>query len=120
MPKMSFYSRLLKKLTDDSRNKMINRFKNELKDLQNILNKIKELELFREQEINKIKNETKRELNMLDDKISDILDKLDVKLIALELRCRFCKKPHHFEKERELRLLAKEKIHENRKIKRRS
>ena len=48
MPKMSFYSRLLKKLTDDSRNKMINRFKNELKDLQNILNKIKELELFRE------------------------------------------------------------------------
>ena len=41
------------------------KFKDELKDLKNILNAIKELEIFREQEINEIKNETKRELNML-------------------------------------------------------
>ena len=74
MPKMSLYSGLLKKLKEDSRNTMIEKIKNELKDLKNMINKIKELELSREQEINKIKNETKRELNMLDDGISDILD----------------------------------------------
>ena len=64
----------------------------------------------REQEINEIKNETKRKLNMLDDEINDILEKLDVNLTTLELRCIFCEKPHDFEKERELRLSAKEKI----------
>ena len=58
---MSLYSGLLKKLKEDSRNTMIEKIKNELKDLKNMLNKIKELELSREQEINKIKNETKRE-----------------------------------------------------------
>ena len=64
------------------------RFKNELKDLKNMLNKIKELELLREQEINKIKNETKRELNILDDEISHILEKLYVNLTTLKLTCR--------------------------------
>ena len=64
------------------------RFKNELKDLKNMLNKIKELELLREQEINKIKNETKRELDILDDEISHILEKLYVNLTTLKLRCR--------------------------------
>ena len=54
---------------------------------------------------------------MLDDEISDILEKLDVNLITLELRCRFCKRPHDFEKDRELRLSAKEKINEIEKIK---
>ena len=48
------------------------KFKGELKDLKNILNAIKELEIFREQEINERKNETKRELNMLYHEISDI------------------------------------------------
>ena len=48
----------------------------------------------RGQEINKIKNETKRNLNMLDYEISDILEKLDVNLTTSELRCRFCKKTH--------------------------
>ena len=112
MPKMSLYSGLLKKLKEDSRNTMIEKIKNELKDLKNMLNKIKELELSREQEINKIKNETKRELNMLHDEISDILEKLDVNVTTLKLRCGFREKPHDFEKERELRLLAKEKINE--------
>ena len=42
------------------------------------MNEIKELELLREQEINEIKNETKRKLNILDDEISDILETLDV------------------------------------------
>ena len=64
----------------------------------------------REQEINEIKNETKRKLNMLDDEINDILEKLDVNLTTLELRCIFCEKPHDFEKERELRLSVEEKI----------
>ena len=52
---------------------MIEEFKDKLKDLKNILNKIKEPVLIREKEINEIKNETKRKLNMLDDEISDIV-----------------------------------------------
>ena len=44
---------------------------------------------------------------MLDEEINDILEKIDVNLTALELRCIFCEKPHDFEKERGLRLLAK-------------
>ena len=64
----------------------------------------------REQEKNEIKNDTKRKLNIADDEINDILEKLDVNLTTLELRCIFCEKPHDFEKERELRLSAKEKI----------
>ena len=71
----------------------------------------------REQEINEIKNETKRELNMLDDGISKIIEKLDVNLTNLELRSRFCKNSHNFEKERELRLLTKEKINETERLK---
>ena len=68
----------------------------------------------REQENNEIrkeiKNETKRKLNMLDDEISSILEKLDENLMTLELRCIFCEKPYNFKKESELRLSAKEKI----------
>ena len=52
---------------------MIEEFKDKLKDLKNLLNKIKEPVLIREKEINEIKNETKRKLNMLDDEISDIV-----------------------------------------------
>ena len=52
---------------------MIEEFKDKLKDLKNILNKIKEPVLIREKETNEIKNETKRKLNMLDDEISDIV-----------------------------------------------
>ena len=62
----------------------------------------------KEQEINEIKNQTKRKLNVLDDEISDVLEKLDVNAAILELRCIFCEKLHDFEEERELRLLAKE------------
>ena len=47
---------------------------------------------------------------MLDDETSDILEKLDVIVTTLKLRCRFCEKPHNFEKETELKLLSKEKI----------
>ena len=64
MPKMSFYSGILEKLKKCSRNMMIKKFKYEYKDLKNILNKIKELELLREEEIHKIKNVTKRELKI--------------------------------------------------------
>ena len=68
----------------------------------------------REQENNEIKkeikNETKRKLNMLDDEISSILEKLDENLTTLELRCIFCEKPYNCKKESELRLSAKEKI----------
>ena len=50
----------------------------------------KKLEPLRKQEKNKIKNETKRKLNMLDDEINDMLEKLDGNLTTLKLRCIFC------------------------------
>ena len=71
------------------RNKMIKEFKDELKSLKIILNEIKKLELLREQEMNKIRNDTKRKLNMSDDEISDISETLDVNLMTLVLRCKF-------------------------------
>ena len=90
----------------------IQKFRNQLKDLKNILNEIKKFELLRQQEITEIKNVTERELSMLNDEMSNVLDRLEVNLTTLELRCRFYEKPHEFEKERELRLSAKEKINE--------
>ena len=45
---------------------------------------------------------------MLDDKTNDILEKLDVNLTTLELRCIFCEKPHDFEKER-IKIISKRK-----------
>ena len=60
--------------------------------------------------INEIKNETKRKFNPLDEEINYILEKLDVNLTTLKLRCIFLGKPYNFEKERKLRLSAKEKI----------
>ena len=63
---------------------MIEEFKNKLRDFKNILNEIKKkkLEPLREQETNEIKNKTKRKLNILDDEINNILEKLD-KLVNL-------------------------------------
>ena len=69
---------------------MIEEFKHELKSLKNILNEIK-LELLREKEINEIKNERKRKLNMLDDEINDTLEKSDVDLTTLITKCKFLK-----------------------------
>ena len=68
---------------------MLEKFKNELKTLKNILNEIKKLKLLREQEINEIKNKTKRKWNLVDDDINDILEKLDVGLMTSEERCGF-------------------------------
>ena len=51
---------------------MIEEFKDRIKGLKKILNEIKKLELLREQEINEIKNETKRKLGMFDNKTNDI------------------------------------------------
>ena len=90
------------------RQTVIKEFGNELKSLKTVLNEIKNLELSREQKI----NEAERKLNMLDEKISDILETLDANLTTLELRCRFCGKPHNFEEERKLILSANEKINE--------
>ena len=50
----------------------------------------------REQEINGINNETKRKLNMLDDKINNILGKLYVDLATLRLKCEFFVKPYEY------------------------
>ena len=49
-------------------------------------------------------------MNILDDEINNILEKLYVNLTTLKLRCIFLGKPYNFEKERQLRLSAKEKI----------
>ena len=37
---------------------------------------------------------------MLDDRISNILEKLGVNLTTLELRCVFCERLHNFQEER--------------------
>ena len=77
----------------------------------------------REKETNEIKNgkkkknETKRKLNILDDKINNNLEKLRVNLTTLEIGCIFCEKPHEFEKERELRLSVEEKMNEIKRLK---
>ena len=58
-------------------------------------------------EMIKLKLETKRKLNMLDDNKNDTLEELDVDLTTLELKYKFFEnfeKPHDFEKERKLRL----------------
>ena len=91
-------------LTPSKKYLLIEEFKDELKSLKNIFNEIKKLELLTEQEINEIKNDTKRKLNMLDDEINDILEKLDVDLTTLITKCKFFEKPFYFEcveKERE-------------------
>ena len=99
---MSLSSILLKKLTEHQLRNIIKIFNDELKGLKDIFNKIKELELLGDQEINELKNETKRKLDMLDDEISDILEKSDVILTK---------------KKRELRLLAKDIINEIERLK---
>ena len=62
--------------------------------------------------VNEIENEIKKKLNVLDDEISNILEKLNEDLTTLELRCRFCEKSYDFEKERVFRLSTKERINE--------
>ena len=64
-----------------------------------------------------MKNEAKKELNMLHDEISYILEKLDVNLTTLQLRYNFFEKPHDFEKERESKLPEKEEIIEIERLK---
>ena len=54
----------------------------------------KKLELLEEQEINEIKNETKRKLNMLDDEINNRLGKFYVDLATLRIKCEFFQKPY--------------------------
>ena len=69
----------------------------------------------REQEINEIKNETKRKLNMLDDEINNILGKLYVDLSILRLKCEFIEKTcdcNSIKKKRKLRILAKKRRNE--------
>ena len=56
-------------------------------------------------------------LNILDDEVSNILEKLDLNLMSLKLRCKFCEKPYDFKKERQLRLSAKDKINKIERLK---
>ena len=101
-------------MTPSKKDTMIKKIRNKSK---TISNGIEKLELSRKIKINEIKNETKKKLNMLDDEISNILEKLDVNLITLELRCKFSEKTYDFKKERQLRLSAEEKINEIERLK---
>ena len=60
----------------------------------------------REQEINETKIETKIKLTMLDDKINNILEKSDVNLTTLKLRCIFCGKPYDFKKRKRIKIIS--------------
>ena len=73
----------------------------------------KKIESLREQELDEIKGK----LNMLDDEINDILENLDVDLRTLKLRCNFLGKRHDFEDKIELRLSAKNRINEIKRLK---
>ena len=75
---------------------MIKEFKDKIKDLKKYISQDKKLELLREQEINGIKNE-KRKLNMLDDEINNVSEKLDADLTTLITKCKFFEKPYDFE-----------------------
>ena len=57
---MSLPLRLSKKLKENKLRQTVEKFRNELKNWKAVLKKIKELELLREQEIDEIKNETKK------------------------------------------------------------
>ena len=65
-------------------------------------------------------------VNMLHEEINDVLEKLHVDLTTLITKCKFFEKPYEydsFEKERELRILAKKRKKKNKlnkMIKRRS
>ena len=99
---------------------MIEEFNDEIKGWKNTLNEIKKIELWREQEINEIKNETKRKLNLLDSEINNILKKSDVDLTTLIIKCNFLDKPYEYnfiEEQRELRIAAKERINEIKSLK---
>ena len=67
----------------------------EQKSLKNILHEIKKTRII---EINKVRHDTKRKLNMLDDERSNISENLNVDLITLILKCEIFK---NFERERE-------------------
>ena len=100
---------------------MVEEFKDETKGLKIYIEwDKKKLELLREQEIKEIKNETTRKLNMLDDEINDIFQKLDVDLTTLILKCKFFEKLYAYDfikMERKLRILAKERINEIKRFK---
>ena len=67
---------------------MIKQFKDKIKSLTNILNETKNLKLLRQQEINEIKNETKRKLDMLDYDINDIYILETIRYLR-NVRCQF-------------------------------
>ena len=57
---------------------------------------------------------------MLDDKVNHILEKLDADLITLITKCKFFERSYDFEfieKERELKILAKKRVIEIKRLK---
>ena len=80
------------------------------------MNDIKNLKLLREQGKNGIKNQTRGKLNILDDEINHILEKLYADLT----KCIFFENPYDFEcvkGEREKRILANQRKREIARLK---
>ena len=88
-------------------------YKNDVKRLK----EFKELKLLREQEINEINKETKIKLNVLNDEINDVLEKLEFELEHGTLKNRYLKKLNSYEDRIKLRLSAKEEINEIERLK---
>ena len=89
---------------------MIEEFKDELRDLKNILNKIKKTRVTERTRITWNKRWNKKKIESAGWSSKLYLRKDRCKLNDLKLRFIFCGKPYDFQKERKLRLSAKEKI----------
>ena len=76
-------------LTSSEKYTMTKWFKDQIKGLKIILTGIKKTRTIERKEINEIKNETKRKLNMLDNVINNILGKMYVDLATLRLKREF-------------------------------
>ena len=74
----------------------------------------------REQEIDEIKNATKRELNMLDNEISYTIEELGVNLTDFRTKMSLLWKTALFWKSKRIKIISKIKTKWNRKTKRRS
>ena len=92
---------------------MVKNYNNNLESL----NELKELKLHREQKINEIRKETKIKLNVLIDKINDVLKELEFKLEHGTLKNRYFKKLNSREDRIKLKLSWKGQINEIKRLK---
>ena len=92
---------------------MVKNYNNNLESL----NELKELKLHREKEINEIRKEKKKKLNVLINKINDVLKELEFKLEHGTLKNRYSKKSNSREDRIKLKLSWKGQINEIKRLK---